>query len=692
MKKVLYSIVVLGFLLSLFVVSEKSAVGGGHRPGGSTTSCTIVNANQLVPDPEIRLFNKEVEIEYTLQGNLKKTTQKWHDLLDEPNNMIISTEVDGLFRSRDVIKVRYKRCGVYKKYNQIDVIVTMNCDSPDGTEMIHFKNCGETWQNGSASRKKRNYSVFFTNDTTKKGYFDRANFFDGIRYSCVARPVFTYEFVYAGTNNRIPANHAWFSWGSVNHNEGVNSYNAYTEYFKRAGALPDVYNLETGFKANNSELKPLFFDIDAFNAYWWGNQLPFLFNTIGDDFEDHIGTEDFWKSIGSMYVETNTPGMFKFRMASPHYWFVPSMAALGPTAPEPEKFIKEGSELKKEVTKSPNETVVFRVLQDVSEYGYYGSSYEKYISFVMEDKLPQEVEYVSAKLIRSWEHSPYTSGSNTDVTNSAGTLSYNQSTHTVKYTFNSNYLSNEMRYEGETYALEITCRIKDTTRQQFTNTAKTYLCGDEQSTNIVTVKIETHKIETEVINGTIDPTEDGIPTGEDRTINYSPNEGYYLKEIIVDGTNVDISSYPSSYDFNDITEDHKIKVVYAKNPYITIQKKVDLSKVIWAKGTPEFFFKITGTDHQGINRTYYRYIGFTSTGPNEKEVKLYIPAGQWTVTEFKINDWAMINKEAILNGSVSGNSVVLDIREKDSATARFTNDISDYSNYTHNETKVNRLK
>lgn len=29
MKKVLYSIVVLGFLLSLFVVSEKSAVGGG---------------------------------------------------------------------------------------------------------------------------------------------------------------------------------------------------------------------------------------------------------------------------------------------------------------------------------------------------------------------------------------------------------------------------------------------------------------------------------------------------------------------------------------------------------------------------------------------------------------------------------------------------------------------------------------
>lgn len=76
MKKLIGILVIIGGLLSLFLVSSKSGLGGGASVGGSTTSCTIVNANQLVPDSEIRLYNKEVPIEYTLSGSLKKVTKR----------------------------------------------------------------------------------------------------------------------------------------------------------------------------------------------------------------------------------------------------------------------------------------------------------------------------------------------------------------------------------------------------------------------------------------------------------------------------------------------------------------------------------------------------------------------------------------------------------------------------------------
>lgn len=615
----------------------------------------------------------------------------WYEHLGGTNNIIVSTRPDGIFRKGDIIKLRYKGAGVYKKTNLIDVIFTLEPDNPTSTEINHARTCGESYIGGQTGPFVRNYSAFFPNDTIKKAYFDRANFFDGTRYSHVFRPQVTYEFVYSGTNNHIETNSAWFSWGSLNNREGVNSNNAYTEYFKRSGALPNVWSIREGAIGSQGTFLywDLFLSSSAFNYAQWGTTLPFLYNAGPSDFEDHIGTSTFWKSIGSMYCVSNTPGTFKFRMATPYFWFVPSMAALGPTAPEPEKKIIDGSELKEEVKRSPGGTVEFRVSQDVSEYGYYGSSYEKYASFSMEDALPPEVEYVNARVERSYEHAYNYNGSTGNVT-SNGTLSYNN--HTVKFVFNPSYLQSGMRYVGETYSLIITCRIKDSVRSDFTNQGKTTICGDEQKTNIVKVKVPNWKIETEVVNGTITNSEDKIPEGQDRTITYSPNTGYYLKQIVVDGSDVPIKDYFNSYSFINITQDHKIKVIYAKIPKITIQKQIDNSKVVYPKGTPEFFFLVTGTDYLGNSRSYRKYIGFTKSDTNKKQITFEIPAGVYTITEYGINDWQLLSCEAVLNGSVSGNSVVVDVVDNDSATAKFTNDISDYGNYTHNETKINRLK
>ena len=83
------------------------------------------------------------------------------------------------------------------------------------------------------------------------------------------------------------------------------------------------------------------------------------------------------------------------------------------------------------------------------------------------------------------------------------------------------------------------------------------------------VKKPKYRIDTEVINGTIDPDVTDIPEGKTEEIKYNPNDGFELKSITVDGVEVDTTKYPISYIFKDINANHKIKVVYEKkeNPH-----------------------------------------------------------------------------------------------------------------------------
>ncbi|MBQ6498163.1 MAG: MucBP domain-containing protein [Bacilli bacterium] len=70
------------------------------------------------------------------------------------------------------------------------------------------------------------------------------------------------------------------------------------------------------------------------------------------------------------------------------------------------------------------------------------------------------------------------------------------------------------------------------------------------------------KVETEVEHGTITESDLTVSGGTNKVINYSPDTGYQLKSITVDGTPVSITSYQNEYTFPDISADHHIKVVY----------------------------------------------------------------------------------------------------------------------------------
>lgn len=87
--------------------------------------------------------------------------------------------------------------------------------------------------------------------------------------------------------------------------------------------------------------------------------------------------------------------------------------------------------------------------------------------------------------------------------------------------------------------------------------------------------IPEYDIVTEVEHGTITPTEIDIPEGETRVVAYTPDEGYQLKELIVNGEQQDIHEYPASYTFENIHRDHRIKAIFELIPELKIVKTSD---------------------------------------------------------------------------------------------------------------------
>ena len=69
-------------------------------------------------------------------------------------------------------------------------------------------------------------------------------------------------------------------------------------------------------------------------------------------------------------------------------------------------------------------------------------------------------------------------------------------------------------------------------------------------------------VNTAVTNGSITPSNSAVTIGTNYTVTYSPNSGYLLTSVVVDGTPVNIAQYPDSYTFSNIGADHSVSVTY----------------------------------------------------------------------------------------------------------------------------------
>lgn len=124
--------------------------------------------------------------------------------------------------------------------------------------------------------------------------------------------------------------------------------------------------------------------------------------------------------------------------------------------------------------------ITYKISQKVNTLGV--DLLEKYKSMTFLDKLPAEVTYVDSELQDE-------SGTKVDET---GTKKIDESTNTLTYSVSADYLENEMKYNAETYTLNVKVRVKDDVKDGVVlkNIANVTIDEKSQDTNEVTVTPE----------------------------------------------------------------------------------------------------------------------------------------------------------------------------------------------------------
>lgn len=409
-------------------------------------------------------------------------------------------------------------------------------------------------------------------------------------------------------------------------------------------------------------------------------------------FDDVVGGASYLKSAVGFQI----PGMSATLSTwsndpNGSRWTTFNISPFGAGAKTPVKTVEDvsGNDINQDAL-YPGDTLVYRTNQEMEVLGISGTA--RYKSFTMTDTVPDGLTVTGVALQQK------NMGSNSYTTIPADRYTYQtvgnaDGTTTVILTLN-NPNSTDWSYAGETLSMTVTCRVEEKMWDYttFGRNASVSINGNGRDTNSVVNSIA-YRILTNVTNGTIDEDITRIIRGTDQSISFKGNDGYYLKSISVDGAAIPITADMASYLFSDIVSNHTIDVVYAKDPVITLTKQIQRQGVVWAKGSPIFTFKISGTDYLGEERTYYRLIAFDETeSAEEKSLTLKIPAGQWTVTELATNDWGLSRITAGASCSVQEGAAVLDTRNSDAAGVSFANEVTDYSNYTHNDFEINELK
>ena len=129
----------------------------------------------------------------------------------------------------------------------------------------------------------------------------------------------------------------------------------------------------------------------------------------------------------------------------------------------------------------------------------------------------------------------------------------------------------------------------------------------------------------------------------------------------MDGNTIDPSKFPSEYSFTKLNADHQIKVIYNRNPVLTITKEVKGAYEPY--GVPTFLFRISGEDIDGGKRTFYRMISFDDPFGEEeirrKSVTVNVPAGTWTVCEIEVARYRFTGIKEVEHGTVKGEEAEL---------------------------------
>ena len=270
----------------------------------------------------------------------------------------------------------------------------------------------------------------------------------------------------------------------------------------------------------------------------------------------------------------------------------------------------------------------------------------------------------------------------TSVTN--GTITASTSSQLPNTSKTVSYAPSSSDYELESVTI-------DGSAVNINSYPSSYTFSNVKDDHTINVKFKrVYKIDTSATGGTITSKITSIDKGEQRTITYTPNKGYYLRRLTVDGSVVDLKAYPTSYTFSNISADHTIKADFLPIPELRITKRIYTEEIYLPSGDPTFLFKIQGTDYLGDPHEYTDVIRFTKADLNgsdiiEKElIRKDIPAGSYEITEVSVSRYHLDSITGVVSGKVNGSKVTLDTDGQD-ARAIFVNRRTKFQDYSDND-------
>ena len=194
-------------------------------------------------------------------------------------------------------------------------------------------------------------------------------------------------------------------------------------------------------------------------------------------------------------------------------------------------------------------------------------------------------------------------------------------------------------------------------------------------------------------NGSITDSIKGISAGSTKEITFTPNAGYEVDTVTVDGTQVTATD---KYIFSDITKNHDISVTFkpTTDNVVTLTKKIAETDVNMANGTPTAIFKLTGTDLNGDSHQYQKVVTLTEDtlkdGYYVVKVKFNnLTAGTYTAAEVDTSRYLLTNVLADQNARTEDNTLVCDLVNGKEASGTFLNGKTILQCFSHNNMKHN---
>lgn len=134
--------------------------------------------------------------------------------------------------------------------------------------------------------------------------------------------------------------------------------------------------------------------------------------------------------------------------------------------------------------------------------------------------------------------------------------------------------TNDSTFYGKAYTVTISCRKKTgydmsswfntSGTGQVNNTASVTTDRGTKQSNSVSAAFLYH-ITTGVTNGSISSSQNSLKPNTNYTVTYSPQSSdYVIDKVIIDGTAVSTASYPSSYTFSSLKDDHSVNVTFKR--------------------------------------------------------------------------------------------------------------------------------